>query len=182
MLKTRIGERRLLVGASGGMGFALGHLNNVQFALQYSIISWFFTNFLDVFWLIYYPQSSKSSKDAEYYLASSQFTTIQNLTDFTVNLHFFILPRMGFLAGIKELVDWCFKGVCAMFGGSTSFEYLPSTATMIRSNKMLLATESLSEEISAGVELNEPQIPTSSFDLLPHDATSLNEYEKYSSV
>jgi len=165
MLKNRLEDRRLLVGASGGMGSLLGHLNNVQFALQYSIISWLFTNSLDIFWVMYYPQSSIATTDGEYYLASSQLTTLQNLTDFVVNLNFFILPRMGFLDGFKELLGWCFYGVCATFGGLRYFENLPRTETMLRSDKMLLTTESLSAEISVGVELNEPWIQsTSSFD------------------
>jgi hypothetical protein len=160
------------------MGCALGQLNNVQFALQCLTISWFFTNSLDIFWVMYYPQSSNDITDGEYYLASSQFTTIQNLTDFIVDLNFFILPRMGFLDGIKELLDWYFYEVCTIFGGLRYFESLPRTGTVMRSNKMLLATESLSEEIPAGLELNEPLIQsTSCFDYLsqcPSDVSSMS--------
>jgi hypothetical protein len=93
---------------------------------------------------------------------------------------------MGFLDGIKELLDWCFCGVCAMVGGLRFFENLPRTSTLIRSNKMILATESLSEEIPSGVELNEPHIQsTSSFDHLSQwssNAAFINDNEKYSSV
>jgi len=83
------------------LGTALAHLNNIEDALKYSIISWFITNFLDIFWVVYYPQSSKSNRDGQYYLASAQFATLQNVTDCLVNLHFFILPRWGYQQGLS---------------------------------------------------------------------------------
>jgi len=49
LLKHKYKNRELTLATSGGMGTALAHLNNIQTALQYLIISWFCTNFLDVF-------------------------------------------------------------------------------------------------------------------------------------
>jgi len=89
--------------SSCGLGSALEHLNNIQCALQYSIISWFVTNFFDIFWVIYWPISTQSKLDAQYYLASAQYATLQNVTDFLVNLHYFILPRLGYPKGLSSL-------------------------------------------------------------------------------
>jgi len=85
------------------LGSALEQLNNIQSALQYSIISWFVTNFFDIFWVIYWPLSSNSSLDSMYYLVSAQYATLQNVTDFLVNLHYFILPRLGYAKGLSIL-------------------------------------------------------------------------------
>jgi len=89
--------------SSFGLGTALAHLNNMEHALKYSIISWFVTNFLDIFWVVYYPHSNNSNLDGQYYLASAQFASLQNLTDCLVNLHFFILPRLGYRKGLSFL-------------------------------------------------------------------------------
>jgi len=89
--------------SSRELGSALEQLNNIQSALQYSIISWFVTNFFDIFWVIYWPLSSNSSQDSMYYLASAQYATLQNVTDFFVNLHYFILPRLGYHKGLSSL-------------------------------------------------------------------------------
>jgi len=89
--------------SSRELGSALEQLNNIQSAIQYSIISWFVTNFFDIFWVIYWPLSSNSSLDSMYYLASAQYATLQNVTDFIVNLHYFILPRLGYAKGLPSL-------------------------------------------------------------------------------
>jgi len=89
--------------SSCGLGSALDHLNNIQCALQYSIISWFVTNFFDIFWVIYWPISTQSEPDGQYYLISAQYATLQNVTDFLVNLHYFILPRLGYASGLSSL-------------------------------------------------------------------------------
>jgi len=100
--KTRRGKV-----SSIGMGSSLQHLNNIEAALKYSIISWLCTNFLDIFWVIYYPHSSNSNLDGQYYLASAQYATLQNVSDFLVNLHYFILPRLGYPEGISVLCRHC---------------------------------------------------------------------------
>lgn len=161
MLIHRCRDRGLFISSSGGLGSALSHLNNIQTALQYLIISWLVTNSLEIFWVIYYPQSNTSRADKEYYISSVQLTTIQNLTDFLVNLNFFILPRMGYTKGINGFVFSCWKA-CTIFGGEAYVEKLPKSSTVMRSGKRLYSEVSLSSESNMRLDFNEPMANTSS--------------------
>merc|ERR1719427_86563 len=73
---TLFNRRCESIGAvSSGLGFVVAHFKKIQIALFYLIFSWFLTNSFDIFWLIYYPLSSNTTNNREYYLASAQFTT-----------------------------------------------------------------------------------------------------------
>jgi len=154
----RFTTRESKSGLSSGLGFVLAHLKNIQIALKYLIISWFLTNSVDIFWLIYYPQSNNSSNDTEYYLASAQFTTIQNMTDFIVNLNFFILPRMGYSDGITEFLASCMTA-SAMVEESASSEHRLRTR---RRTQVPIARVSICTDTTLGVELNESLLGTPS--------------------
>jgi len=160
LLNHRCKDGPLQLATSDGMGTALSYLNNIQAALQYSIISWLCTNSLYIFWVIYYPESNDSFNDGEYYLASAQFTTMQNLTDFTVNLHFFILPRMGYRRGITELLEVCFSGTGNTYGGSASSENRSTSVTTF--TQVSVSKGSLSRDTTPRLELSEPLLRTSS--------------------
>jgi len=133
--------------SSYGMGSTLGHLNNVQAALQYSIISWFVTNCFDIFWVIYWPVSTTSNVDSQYYLVSAQYATLQNVTDFLVNLHYFILPRLGYTRG--------FSSLCGRHSGDT----LKSVQTE--------STKYLPQPI--------PRVPSKAYDMLEEPLQSVQE-------
>jgi len=161
LLNHRCKDGTLQLATSDGMGTALSYLNNIQAALQYSIISWLCTNTLYIFWVIYYPESNSSFTDGEYYLASAQFTTMQNVTDFTVNLHFFILPRIGYRGGIIELLKVCFSGTRSMFGRSASAENLPTTTSVATFTKVTISKGSFARDTTSRLELNESLLRTS---------------------
>ena len=61
----------------------------IQSALFAGIISYVLTNALDIFWVIYFPQSKKTDSNGRFYLFSAQLATLQNITDFYVTIRFF---------------------------------------------------------------------------------------------
>lgn len=127
LLNQRAKKSHVQLGTSGGKEL-IAHLKSIQAALQYTIISWVFTNSLYIFWVIYYPQSSNSLSDREFYLASAEFTTLQNLTNLIVNLHFFMLPRMGYQRGIRELLRFCYTAASnGLKGAESSLSEIRST-------------------------------------------------------
>jgi len=149
LLSRRYKHSELNIASSSPTISIVSHLKNIHLALKYLIVSWFCTNSLDIFWLIYYPLSNKSVTDGEFYLASGQLVTLQNLTDLIVNLNFFILPRMGYLKGISELLMRC----CMSTSGG---ENDSRSTSMTSSTKPI----TLRVSVSTGVELNEPLLQT----------------------
>jgi len=56
LLNHRSNDSALRIGSSSTTEFILAaHLKNIRVALKYLIVSWFCTNSLDIFWMIYYP-------------------------------------------------------------------------------------------------------------------------------
>jgi len=159
LLNHRSKDSELRIGSSNPTESILAHLKNIQVALKWLIVSWFCTNSLDIFLLIYYPLSNNSFTDAEYYLASAQLVTLQNLTDFIINLNFFILPRMGYWEGISELLTRC----CRSISGRPVFAENDSTSTRrTGSAKTIILRKSISANTSQGVELNESLLESKS--------------------
>jgi len=162
LLNHRSKKSELRNGSSNSTESILAHLNNIQVALKWLIVSWFCTNSFYMFLLIYNPLSNNSFTDAEYYLASAQLVTLQNLTDFIVNLNFFILPRMGYREGISELLTRC----CRSTSGRPLFAENDSTSTTCRSTtrstKMIILRKSISASTTQGVELNESLLESKS--------------------
>jgi len=162
LLNHRSKDSELRIASSNPTESILAHLKNIQVALKWLIVSWFCTNSLDIFLLIYYPLSNNSFTDAEYYLASAQLVTLQNLTDFIVNLNFFILPRMGYREGISELLTRC----CRSTSERPLFAEIDSTLTTCtsttRSTKTIILRKSISANTTQGVELNESLLESKS--------------------
>merc|ERR1719513_432135 len=162
LLNHRSKDSELRSGSSSQTEFVLAaHLKKIQVALKYLIVSWFCTNSLDIFWMIYYPLSKNSFTDGEYYLASAQLVTLQNLTDFIVNLNFFILPRMGYLEGIIELLTRCCRSTSGtLFAEIDSTSITPTSTT--RSTTTFNLRKSISANTTQGVELNESLLESKS--------------------
>jgi len=109
--------------------------------------------------MIYYPLSNNSFTDGEYYVASAQLVTLQNLADFIINLNFFILPRMGYWKGISELLKRC----CRCISGRQVLVENDSTSTSrTGSTETIILRKSISANTSQGVELNEPLLESKS--------------------
>jgi len=162
LLNHRSKNIKLRHGSFSTMESILVRLENVKVALKYLMISWFCTNFLNIFWLMYYPQSKKSLTDAEYYLVSAQFVTLQNLTDFMVNLNFFILPRLGYHEGIIDwLTRYCVTKRISPRGSASAENHLRFT-TATRLTRTTISRESWRSETIPGVELNESLLQTPS--------------------
>jgi len=159
LLNNRSKDSVLRIGSSSPTESVLAHLKTIQIALKYKILSWFCTNFVDIFWLIYYPLSNNSFTDGEFYLASAQLVTLQNLTDFMVNLNFFILPRMGYRNGIRELLRRCCTSEGTISEGPVSAESESRSTSKTRYTKTIILRESVS---SLEVELNESLLQTKS--------------------
>jgi len=127
---------------------------------------------LDILWFSYYPQAANYLTDAEYYLASSQLATMQNLTDLIINLHFFILPRIGYSMGITEVFKTCCKGTShpgnPASSGNRSSSQTGKSLNIHNSKQPLLVDTNL------GVDLTQPLLGSpSSFlmDFSLHDST-----------
>jgi hypothetical protein len=112
--------------------------------------------------LIYYPQSNNSSRDTEYYLASARFTTVQNVTDFMVNLNYFILPRMGYSEGITEFLSSYCSSAGAMSGESAASENRSRSLSRVRFTRVPMASGSICKDNTQDVELNESLLETPS--------------------
>jgi hypothetical protein len=148
-------------GFNSGWEFVLTHLKNIQIAQAFLNISWFLSNFFCIFWLIYYQQTNDSPNYKEYYLASAQFTTIQNFTDFIVNLNFFILPRMGY-SGVTEFLTTCCMCADAASEESATSENCSRANRRTTSTKISISRASILTDTTLGTELNEFLLETSS--------------------
>jgi len=85
--------------------------------------------------------------------------TLQNLTDFIVNLNFFILPRMGYRDGIRELLRRSCTSEGTISEGPVSSESESRSTSKTRYTKTIILRDSVS---ALEVELNESLIQTKS--------------------